>query len=324
MSGKPNNRVLLIILAALLGIFVLVRVFRTSKREKTLRTELIHVDTSRISRIRLYPGAEDHEEILFRKNPEGSWRVRHGDVDAEADPRSVKSMLTEILNIKPERLAATSRDKFAEFQLTDSLATRIVVEEGKKETLDLLVGKFSYKPSPGPSYGGYSNRYGRGISYIRLHDEEHIYAVDGFLTMSFNQGFNAWRNQVVTDLNRQDLTAFRFDYPADSGFVVRQRDSVWYIGSVRPDSASMIQYLNTISHRSGSSFADDLKPSGNPDFQLTIEGRNMRPVNLKGYLKDEEEIIIHSSQNPEAWFKSKKTGLFDDLFKGKGYFTQSN
>ena len=84
----------------------------------------------------------------------------------------------------------------AELQLNDTSATRVKVYQGDKLALDLLIGKFSYQKGNNP-YGGMYGGGGTGTSYIRLADKEEAYAVEGFLTFSFNQQFNSFRKQTL-------------------------------------------------------------------------------------------------------------------------------
>ncbi len=58
MSGKFNNRTLLIVFLGLAGILVLTRVFTAKKAERTLDADLVEIDTGRISTIYIYPQAE--------------------------------------------------------------------------------------------------------------------------------------------------------------------------------------------------------------------------------------------------------------------------
>jgi len=223
--------------------------------------------------------------------------------------------------LSPERLIARSQEKWSEYGVNDSLGTRVIMKQGKKNMVDLIVGRFDYQPSPS-GYRGYGNNYGSGLTYVRLYDEPEVYVVQGFLAMSFNQTFNNWRNQTFLNTNKNNITSLSFEYPADSGFTAVKTDTIWTINGIRAVSTSMAQYLSNIARKSNSSFIDDFSPVTSPDFQLTIEGIEMNPVILKAYKTGVNSYILNSSQNPEAYFTSPASGLFGNVFKSKSELTR--
>ena len=322
MSKKINNKTLLIILILLVGLFLVLRMIRNNRIERSFKTDLVDIDTSRITAILLYPRVEDHAEIRFTRSGNG-WSVSKGDITAEAGSNSIQGLLSQLLQIKPISLAARNSEKWEEYQLTDSLATRLKVIESKgKETLDLMVGRFSYQQNNDP-YRAYGERGNvTGTTYVRLGNEDEIYAIDGFLTMSINREFNYWRNQVVLNTRKQDITKLVFHYPADSGFIAVTHDTIWMINDVQADSLQMDRYLTSLSYKSHSSFTDNFTPLSNPDYQLTIEGNNMSPVVVQAFIADTSKYIINSSLNPGSWFESDADELFAGIFKTRRYFME--
>lgn len=317
MSKKFDNRILLILLVLLVAVFLVARFLKTGKTERSFKSELFTLDTADVTSILIYPKAEDFEEIRFSRDGL-NWIVTKGDVTSSAGANSVRGLLAQLMEITPKRLAAKSKERWEEYQLTDSLATRIkVIEKGGKEIVNLLIGKFTYQQSENP-YGGRGNV--TGTTYVRLGDEEEVYGVDGFLSMTINRDFNSWRDQRVINTRKEDVTKLIFSYPADSGFVVQMKNTVWMIEDNAVDSLSMAQYLSSLSYMNHSEFADDFKPLLNPDFQMTIEGNNFSPVSLQAFMVTEDQYVINSSQNPTSYFKSDFEGLFSRIFKPVLYF----
>ncbi len=313
MSGKFNNRTLLIVFLGLAGILVLTRVFTAKKAERTLDTDLVDIDTGRISTVYIYPQAEQGAELVFSRNG-NAWIVSKDELSAPADKYSIDHALDELLNLKADRLVARSEEKWPEFHVNDSLGTRVLVKEGKKTTLDMIIGRFNYQPPPG-GYSGYGQQYGTGITYVRNSDEDEVYAVEGFLAMSINQGFNNWRDQTICRLTKDQITKVIFEYPADSGFVAQKLDVNWTINGILADSTSMAQYLNGLSRKSHGDFADGFSPLSNPLYQVTFEGTNMDPLLIRVYSQVGDELILHSTINPESYFRITRDGLFKDIFK---------
>ena len=313
MRGKFNNRNLLIVFIGLAGILILTRVFTSKRAERTLDSDLVKIDSARISTIYIYPQAEQGGELVFSRNG-SEWNVSKDDLTAPADKFAVGNAITGLLNLKADRLVARSEDKWPEFQVDDSLGTRVVVMEGKKTTHDMIIGRFNYQPPPGGN-PGYGQNYGTGITYVRNTAENEVYAVEGFLAMSFNQGFNSWRNQSICNLTSSQISKIIFSYPADSGFVAQKMDASWTIGGILSDSTSMAQYLNGLSRKSHSEFADGYSPVSGPDYQVTFEGTNMNPVLIRAYSQSGDVLILHSSINPESWFRVTRDGLFKEIFR---------
>ena len=314
MSGKFNNRTLLIVFVGLAGILVLTRVFTAKKAVRTLDTELVEIDTGRISDIYIYPQAEEGAELSFSRSGSG-WKVTRGELSAPADNYGIGNALNELLNLEADRLVARSEEKWTEFHVDDSLGTRVLVKEGKKTTLDLIIGRFNYQPPPG-GYSGYGQQqYGTGITYVRKSDEDEVYVVEGFLAMSFNQGFNNWRDQTISRLTRDQVTKVIFEYPADSGFVAQKLENNWTVNGILADSTSMAQYLNGLSRKSHGDFADGFSPMSSPVYQVTFEGMNMDPLLIRVYSQMQDELVLHSSINPESYFRITTEGLFGDIFK---------
>jgi len=321
MARKFNNKTLLIVLVVLVGLFFISKALRQKRVTGTLDVELVQIDTTEVNTILLYPQVENGEEIRFNRSGL-NWTVSKGEITARADNQGIKNMFSELLSISPDRLVARDEEKWVDFGVNDSLGTRVIMKEGKKTVLDLMVGRFDYQPAPSTGYGGYGRNQGTGLTYVRKTDQSEVYVVQGFLAMSFNQRLNNWRNQLLLQTTKNNLTKITLDYPADSGFIAMKVDTVWKINGFEADSASMEQYLNGLSRKFNSSFVDDFTPLIAPDFQLTIEGNNMLPVIVKAYRRSDDEYILNSSQNPESWFSSSSSGIFRNLFKPKSELLQ--
>jgi hypothetical protein len=313
MSGKFNNRTLLIVFIGLAGILALSRIFTAKKAERTLESDLVEIDTGRITSMHIFPQAEKGAELVFSRSGSG-WVIAKEDMSSPADEYSVDNALKDLVNLNADRLVARSEDKWPEYNVNDSLGTRVLIKEGKKTTLDLIIGRFNYQPPPG-GYTGYGQQYGTGITYVRKNGEDEVYAVEGFLAMSFNQEFNSWRDQAISSLTRDQVTKIIFEYPADSGFVAQKLDEHWTIQGLPADSTSMAQYLNGMSRKSHRDFADDFSPMSSPRYQVTFEGMNMEPLLIRVYVRNGGELVLHSSINPESYFRITRDGLFKDIFK---------
>ncbi|MDP4223558.1 MAG: DUF4340 domain-containing protein [Bacteroidota bacterium] len=320
MSNRFNNKGLIIILSGLIVILILTMVIKVPKERSTLKTRLFDLDTSKVSEIIITPKVETGKPFEFTKE-KNKWTVRQDKIIAQPMKNAVENILSEVLQLKPQSLVAVDNSKWKEYELTDSLATKIRFLDKKGKTLgDLMIGKFTYKQAANPyGYGGGNNI--EGTSFVRLSNDKKIYSVEGFLAFSFGGTFNDWRDKSFLRCKRDDISKITYTYPADSSFVLMKKDSLWYAGDQRVDSLKTTNYLSSISFTDGDEFADGFRPASSPIYSMTIEGNNLLNLTVKCFREEgKDKYVFNSSLNPEIYFTSGKNGLFEKLFKPLNYF----
>jgi hypothetical protein len=320
MSKKFDNKILLIVLAALLIVFIIVKWYQQPRSESTLNAELVDIDTANVTKIMLYPISENREEIKFYKEGK-DWKVTKGKLTAESEQNTIKGLLTTLLEIKVKSLASKDKKKWDEYKVSDTTGTRVKVYQGDDLVLDMMIGKFNYQQRQNP----YGNMYGggggvTGTTFVRLNDDDKVYAVDGFLTFTFNQQYNSFRMQTISRFETANVEKVTFRYPADSSFVMELKDKKWIISYEAADSVKVAEYLNSMANKSSSSFNDNFVNSGMSQYQVIIEGKNMKPVTIDGNSAGIDNYVINSSLNPKSWFTSNYKGIFTEIFKPKATF----
>ncbi len=315
MSGRFNNRNYLAVFLILAVVYIVTKLPSVKRADRSLNTDIVHIDTSQVSSMEIYPAGEKESMLEFTRT-KGAWRVKKDEVIAAANIRSFEGLLAEIQNLEAEQLVARSPERWAEYNVNDSLGTRIIVKEGDKITLDLVVGRFNYTPPPQNSYNPYGQNQVSGKTYVRLWAGDEVYSVDGFLSMSINRPFDQWRNQTITRFSTSGLSRIAFDYPADSGFIAERTDAGWMVAGILADSTSMAGYLNRISSKSHQQFADHFQPGPEPDYRIVFEGDNMQQQFVRAYVQADGNMVLNSSINPETWFSVARDGLFGDLYPG--------
>lgn len=323
MSSRFNNKRLVIILSGLIVILILTMVIKIPKERSTLTASLFDIDTTKVSKIIITPKTETGKPFEFVKE-NNKWTVRQDKIISRPMRTAVENIFSEILQLKPQSLVAVDKSKWKEYELTDSLATRVKLLDRKGKALgDLMVGKFTYRQAANPyGYGGGNNI--EGTSFVRLSEDKKIYSVDGFLAFSFGGTFNDWRDKSFLRCKKDDISKVTFAYPADSSFVLMKKDSLWYTGSQLSDSLKTANYLNSLSFTDGEEFMDGFRPSSSPLYSMTIEGNNLLNLTVKCYREDgNDKYIFNSSLNPEIYFSGPKNGLFEKLFKPAGYFEKT-
>ncbi len=320
MSKKLNIKSLLIVFVVLLAIVVLVAVRDSKKGDRSFKVNLIPLDSASITAITIYPKS-DKNTIELKKSG-NTWELETKNKSYTAELNTIKEMLSTLTNLKAERVAATDKSKWGTFEVNDTSATRVVLNNGKRSGADLFIGKFTYQQPKNPSPYNYGQQ-GTMTSYVRLAGDKNVYAVNGFLSMMFNRTADNFRNKTIINSDKLDWTRLSFNYPADSSFVLNKENNKWMINGLLADSASVAGYFNTIYRLTSSDFVDNEKPeSSAPVFSLKIEGKNLaNPIQVNAFVADTTNgYLIASNQNKDTYFSNNKSKLTEKLFVGKDKF----
>ena len=301
-----NNKILAIVFGILVLIGILIFLFQGGKNERTFRDVLVDVDTTSITEILIYPKSQNHLEVkLFKDQDE--WRVTlPTGGTAKVTNQRISSLFSQLLAIKPKRLAARDESKWSELQV-DSTGSRVKVFQDSKLTLDLVIGRFSFQQPRTMN------------TFVRLYNDKDVYEVDGFLDMTFNQGANIFRDGTVISSDLNNWQQIQFVYPADSSFQIVKSGSTWFLNGKPTDSLKTINYLNRLANLSNNSFIDEPEINANdtPTYLLNITTNDLKFIEVKAF-QDITSLIIHSSQNPEAWFDG--ASLTNTIFVGSSTF----
>ena len=328
MYKKFNIKILAALLGVLLIAVIAVYLSDKSKGERSFRAKMVDADTSKISKIVIYPRANKDKAIELKKENE-KWEIIEGSKTYQADESAVKGILGSLAELKPEKLAATDKSRWGEFDVSDSAATRVKLYIGKKLATHLYIGRFSYKaPKNQNQYNYYNQQQGTISTYVRLADEKTVYSCEGYIGMLLDRKLDDFRNKSLIRFNKDDLTSLVFSYPADSSFTLNKEGNKWTSGGLICDSLQVVNYLNSLAYMNGSEFSDDLNAApGQPIFSLTVEGNNLNaPILVKAYAGNTpNQLLLNSSLNEEAYFIDNGASLAQKIFVSKNKFLkQSN
>ncbi len=305
MFNKVSNKTLLIIFGVLIVIAAFYIIVEADRGEKSFKTDIVNIDTSKVTAISIYPRAVNHREVRIYKEGNNNWKVKLKNNETASVPENkVNSLLNMLVQVKPTRVAARDKSKWAEFKV-DTSGTRVKVFEGSDNTLDLIVGKFSFQQPRQMN------------NFVRLNGEDEVYETQGILDMAFNQKADYFRNNVLISDNPLNWNKLTFTYP-DSSFELVKNDNEWTINGIKTDSAKTAGYLRTLSNLSSTSFEDNV-PSGNlgrAGYTLTIESSSKGGIVLSAY-KDSSDVIITSTENSGTYFNGYRDKLFSKIFIGK-------
>ncbi len=305
MFNKVSNKSLLIIFGVLIIFAVLYVVVESGRGERSFKTNIVNIDTARVTAISIYPRAANHQEVKLYKEGKDNWKVNLDNNKTASVPETkVKSLLGMLVKIKPTRVAAQDKSKWPEFQV-DTAGIRVKVYEGGDNTLDLIVGKFSFQQSRQMN------------TFVRLNGENEVYETQGFLGMALNQKADYYRNNIVMEGDPSNWNKLTFTYP-DSSFELVKNDNKWMINGIKTDSAKTASYLRTISHLTSTSFEDNVTSNtlGKAAYTLTIESASKGGIVLAAY-QNNTDVIITSTENNGTYFNGNQSNLFHKIFIGK-------
>ena len=316
-----NNKILLAVLAALLLVFAGVKYFGKRSSPGTFPEQLVEFDSSGVDKILINPKSENGETLEFFLR-DGKWRIKKAGIEIPAAEGLVPSLIGEIQNLKPKRLATKDQSKWSEFDVTDSLASRVRVIAGEELRADVLVGRISYSQAPQQSFQMGGNQV-RGSSYVRVNEKNEVYSVEGFLSISFNRDFASYRNKTFLRLTRDSIESIEFIYPADSGFVLQRIDSNWSLNGLPANSGKVVEYLDKITTKNMSNFKDDFDRGQPPDFRLIFSEKGKGPTTVQGFMVDSASWVWNSSYNPESMFEEKSNLSSGQLLAPKSRFMEN-
>ncbi len=310
MSKKKTNRTLIYVLLILLAAVVVNQIVKSKKGERTFKSELLSFSADDVKSLSIFTKNNNFEEMTLTRNGD-DWRIAFAGQEYSADGDMASNMANDLGKLKADRLVANSKEKWADFNVTDTSGIRVVVNGDKDVICDVFIGRFAYDQNTR-----------KASTYVRLNNEKDVYSVEGYLSMLFNRDVNGFRNKSLFRGNQNDLTKLSFLFPGDSAFTLSKVENKWMIGDMPADSAKTASFLNGISYLVGTDFVDAFD-TNDPDFHnysVSIDGNNMTTVVISGYRNESGNAVLISNQNPESMIDASNDGLFEKVFLGPGYF----
>ena len=152
-------------------------------------------------------------------------------------------------------------------------------------------------------------------TYVRLSDDENVYAADNFMKMSIPATADGYRNNDVLRLDSDSLTVVSFNYP-DSAFALARNETWFTDDGVPADSSSVASFLQGLRFSTSRSFYDKSIP-GHATHTITFSFSDQPDIIVEGFNTD-DGFIIRSSENESESFLDGS--LTTKIFKGKSSF----
>ncbi len=302
-----NNKVLLIILVALLAVYGVYEL-ASGNEARTFDPEFVKIDPEAVTELRFNSKADSLGPFTVSKTEDG-WKLSRGEATYAANPDEVKGVLNNLASLKASYIAAKSSDKWPEFELTEDNSTLIEVFEGAGKASELRIGKFSADPQTQQIK-----------SFVRTGDGDNVYAVEGMGAVLLNKSFDEFRDKSALnfDLHQVDELVYEGEKP----YVVSKTANGWKLnGTEALDSTKVQNFLMNLQRMSGDDFADDFEEKAAqlpPERQLTIRGASLAQDIVVKCWRDTtraKPFVIQTSQFPKSYFASDTLRLFKRIFK---------
>jgi hypothetical protein len=315
MFKKFSSGVLIIILAVLMIAYLIVRY--SGSNDRTFRDKVLSFDSSVVTQILIADPKSKQEPVNLEKSGD-KWVVKVNGRDYTADTNVVKNILKQLSDMPTKRYAGKGSDAWAKYEVADTSATRVTLKSSGKTVAELLVGKFSYTmPQDQQQQQQMQGRQQRGemTSYVRLPDEKDVYAVEGYLKMSFSDKIDSYRYRSLSGVNPADITRMTVTEPGNKQ-VFENLDGKWMMNGMLADSTSVVKFRTSIARLNGTKFVDQDAIPSMASHSLLIEGNNFTPVEIQAYPVADTNVnyIVTSSANPGTFFNGKEGKLFNKIW----------
>lgn len=314
-----KNRTLLILFLILAIIAAIMYLYDRNKGERSFKSELFTVDSSKVIVLNIYPKGKINSPLRLVKTGR-TWEIKTGKNTYPADSMVIQRIIGALSHVRPERVAGTGRSSWKDLGITDSLGTHVVAEEANNVAADVWIGKISISQDNNrPMYGRNQNVIIK--SHVRVAGDDRVYVVDGYLSMMFSDQPSMYRNRTVFRFDKNIATRLTFVYPGDSSFMLVKNGTHWLLNDQPVDSAKTENYLNSIRNTSNSEFAEEgTQPIVFP-YTLKVEGNSMATIEVQGAIDPvSKKYFVKSAFNPSAVFGSAGPVLFNQVFAGKDKF----
>lgn len=298
-----DNKKLAIILVALVAVFLIGRLL-SGKGESNFDSNLVSVDTANVDKIAM---TGPHGTVILTRDG-GSWVVSDGaGKQAPALKTMAQGVLSNLISIQSQRIITSSPDKWVDYEVTDTSGTHVVASHSGKTLADLMIGRFAFNQATRS-----------GTSYIRKAGQDDVHAIDGFLSMNFTRDFDSFRDKSLATLTPADVKNLSLISGQDgvTKNIAKSADGKWMDDNMPLDSATVAGYLSGLRFLNGTTFDDHFSPQGKtPVYTLDINTNSqLEPLQITCYGGEgNSPFVFHSSHNPDAYFASDSTQLYQTV-----------
>ncbi len=311
---SKRNKILLIILVALLALLGVDEITTTHIRNKEFKDILIACDSSKIALVEFYPKNEINKKITLKKI-NNQWFVLTNDGKKyPADGDAMNDVLSNLTDLRPTQIVGNDKKAWKEYGVTDTSATHIIVKNNKGRLIaKLYFGQLEVEKSKN-SY----NRRPSIATYVRIKGDKNVYVIPKLLTMLFTDDVNSFRNNNLTPTSPGKLIKVSYNLPNEKFFIVNKNGN-WYINNKKADSLNCERYKRDLQMVESHNFAEKKDVEKYKQLgQINLYYSDSSQIAIK-FFGDTTYRYVWSSYNPQTYFQMTKI-LHGRLIKTKDFF----
>lgn len=312
-----KNRLLIIVLLVLAAVLFVLQYSKDS--DSTFKQELVQIDTASVDRLSI----QSPEGLISLNKEDTRWFVEARGKVFEANTQKARSLISDLSGLTAKRVAATSHKNWKKFDVGTDKGVLVGMSHGNSTLAEIVVGKFDYIPLKNQ---GQMNPYGQQaqgemITYVRLPDEETVYATEGMLKINLSADVNDYRDKALLRFNPELVGHMEVYTKEGDDFTLDKQLGYWRMEDIRLDSLKTTKYFRTLSNQNGSRFSDvqELNPESRV-ASIVLSGDKLEPITLASYQLDSAQFVVVSSQYPERFFVGDESGFMKRIFVEKNYF----
>jgi len=299
-----NNKILLMILAVLLVLFALSRMGGSGKKNKSFSSDIFSIDTAAIQSIKIKTKFD--KEPFEVKKTNGAWMVANSKLNVPSSQKVVSALFDQVADIKALRLAATKPEKWTDYEADDASGSEVQFFNGNEEIGRLIIGRFNYNPQQQSM-----------VSFVRVPEKgPEVYAVDGYLPLTLQSGFNGFRNKELLNINKDQVKSITLKGLNGQDQLILV-DGQWNSKGTVKDSTDVADWIKSVSNLQGSEFHED--PASvtvnAPLYELDLLSDEQVVVKVYKNTIEGKPFVVSSNQNKDSYFLSDSTGIYQKLYE---------
>jgi len=301
-----NNKILIIVFGICLALFFS-GMLLNGHRSSSFDADFVKVDSAKVDRIQFVSAGQRSETFELKKKGD-EWEAVKGEMSVPASAQNVASILSQLSRISAMRIVTKDVARYTEYEITDSLSSKVKVWEGGHQVADLEVGGFRFEQQTRSAF-----------SFIKDAKNPEVYEVDGFLSMGLKARFDQYRDKKIVKAAEGDLSLIEWTGDGQAKQSIQKEDGVWhYAGMEAVDSTKFKSYVAGLVNAQGAEFSDLKSTDGLALIEkVTVSGNNMtEPTVISAFSNPDtlKPFLITSNVNPDAVFKSDSNGLYKKIF----------
>lgn len=267
------------------------------------------LDTAAVTTVSWYPENRPVQETILVRNGK-HWLASQGTITTKAVPTAVQDVLAALLLVQTDKVVTQEKLRWGDFGVDDKRGIRVEIYQDDKLWKDFVVSNFTKQDS-----------LNNTVSFMRMMGGDAVYQVNAALSTIFQRPFHVFRNDHVLVLNDPfRITQLDYFLTPDSSIQVVQTGTLsTSAASIAIDSLAWNTYLQQLQQLAPADFADDFDDGhSEPYFYRKVVlplPDAMLQLTCYQDTTRQPSFIIHSSQNPEAYFSSDSSGLFQQIFQ---------